>query len=297
MNPCHAFQQALIESRVAARFIQSDDRFRPPKYILNGVETQELPDKVLMIWKYCVEKMGDKFDFGGATVYWRNKCAKEGIVLPPQYLQKETGATWGNFKIMGGDQIEQWVKERLKSSGLLDESRRTVQEWELEIAHLRRVVEEAQQKVDKHTKGIAEGSRVKQRQGWLAEAQQSLDGATRDLDKAEKAVQDLGRAQERHVDAQAPVISFEQQFQVLLNQALNDMSRKEVLARAKQALAAFEQQISQAGQARMAGRQAGLQDLVERLWDRVKGSFAAIKDWTLDILHSAKQLNRLFDSV
>jgi len=296
MDPVTAFQQELLTAtlahRIATRFIQGDDRYRPPKYILNGVETGELPNEALMIWSYVVQKMGDKFDFGGGTVYWRNKCKKEGIDLPVAYLQKESGAEYGVFKVMGGDQIETWVKERLKSAGLLNEARRTVAEWELEISHLKSVVAAAAEKVEKHTKGIAEGSRVKQRQGWLAEAQQSLDSASKDLTKAEQALVDLGKAADRHVDVQAPVIAFEQQFQLLLDQAMNDMSRKELLARAKAALTAFEAQIAGAG-----ARTAGLGDALKRFWDKVVGCFVALKDWAQDILHSTKQLNKLFDSV
>jgi hypothetical protein len=299
MDPVTAFRQALLIDRIAARFFEADNRFQPPKQIVNGVEIGALDPKVLMIWKYVVEQMGGKFNFGGATTYWRNKCHKEGLVLPPEYLEAGKGAEFGSFKIMAGDQIEEWVKERLKSAGLLDSARRTVAEWELEISHLQGVVKDAQERIEKHQAGLAEGNRVNQRQKWLAEAQRDLASAAKDLDAAQEALKDLREAAEKHVDAQAPVMSFEQQFQTLLNVAMNDMSRKEVLARAKAALAQFEQQMNAAG-----ARTAGASDLVDsvvsglsRLWQRVVGCFTAIRNWADDLFHSASRLEKLFDSI
>jgi hypothetical protein len=287
-----------LAQRIAHRYsytILSDDRFRPPKWLLAGVEAGEIPTKGLSVWKYIVESMGPKFTYGGATVYWRNKCKKEGIDLQPKHLQSGEGAEFGPFKVKTGDQIEEWVKERLKSEGLYQEGVKTAAEWELEVGHLQRMIDDAKTRIQTHEKGLAEGSRVKQREKWLAEAKSDLAKAEKDVDAALKALKGFQTEVARHETVVAPAIDFEKTFQSVLQSATLDLSKREVLAQAKAALAAFEKEMM--AQPRTAGILDDLVTVLERAWNWVVGAFHAIGDWASDLMSDTKRIGKLLDSV
>lgn len=291
-----------ISSRVARRYaflVESDDRYRPPKWLAYGVETGEIPTQGLLVWKYVVEKMGPKFSYGGATVYWRNKCKKEGVDLLPKFQQAGEGAEFGPFKIKTGDQIEDWVKERLRSEHLINDAVKTASEWELEIAHLERMIQEAQERIAKHRAGIEQGSRVQQREKWLAEAESDLDKATKDMDAARAAVGELKETAVRHVDHQAPCVDFENQFQSLLQAATIDLSKREVLAQAKAAIAKFEDQMAATPRMATTEKMAILDKMwgmIQRAWNWVVSAFEDLRDWVRDLVGDTKRLSKLLDA-
>lgn len=291
-----------LAQRVAGRFsltILSDDRFRPPKWLLQGVDTGEIPAKGLLVWKYVVESLGPKFNYGAATVYWRNKAKKEGLELLPKHLQSGEGAEFGPFKIKTGDQIEDWVKERLRSEGLYQEGVKTAADWQLEVGHLQRMLEDAQKRIAQHEKGLAEGSRVNQRTKWLAEAKADLAKAEKEMTKAQAALTEFKTEVVRHEEAKAPVIDFEKQFQAAMMAATMDLSKREVLVQAKAALAKFEQEMM--GQAKMAAeKEAGILDslwgAVERAWNWVVSAFEDFRDWISDLSSDTKRISKLLDA-
>lgn len=292
--------------RVAQRFqVVADDRYRPPKNIVNGVSTGELPVEVLGVWKYTINRLdkgaGARTNFGAAVAYWRNKCAKEGIQLPAAYLKGGKGSSHGEWKVKNGDDIEVWVKERLESAGLASSTQMTAAEWELEISHLQSAVDDAKSRIAKHEKGLAAGNRVKQRTQWLAEATRDLESSGKDLEKARAAVEGLQATIEKHEDVEVASIDFEKQFQLMLHQASNDLSKRDVLAQAKAALQKFEDEMSSPKFA--SDKQADASDLwkmVKRgwdgLWKRVMSAFAAVGDWASDVLASSKRLDKLIAS-
>lgn len=286
--------------RVACRFLEADERFRPPRHVLQGVDAKELDPKVLLIWKYVVEQLGSKFSYGAGIAYWRNKCMKEGLDLPYAYQKAESGATFGAFKIKTGDEIEAWVKERLLSAGLISNVQRTAAEWQLEIEHLQRAVNDAKERIKKHEEGLAKGTRVEQRKEWLTQARKDLEISTKDLEKARAAVEGLQTTVEKHEEIKAPVVDFEKQFQLLLHQASNDLAKREVLAKAKAALARFESEMASPKFA--SDKQAfDLWDSIKQtwngLWDAVKTAFKAIAEWAADLSTNTKQIKTLLASV
>jgi len=289
-----------LAQRVARRFsytILSDDRFRPPKWLLAGVEAGEIPTKGLAVWKYVVESMGAKFTYGGATVYWRNKCKKEGIELQAKHLTSGEGAEFGPFKVKTGDQIEEWVKERMKSEGLYNEGVKTAAEWEMEIGHLERMIDDARKRIATHEKGLAEGTRVKQREKWLAEAKGDLTKAEKSMDEAKKAIGEFKTETARHETVVAPAIDFEKAFQQVLHSATLDLSKREVLAQAKAALAAFEQEMMASTQPRMAGILDTVWSVLERAWNWVVSAFHEVSEWASDLMSDTKRIGKLLDSV
>jgi hypothetical protein len=288
--------------RVACRYLEADERFRPPRHILQGVDSGELDPKVLLVWKYVVEHLVErqKFNYGAGVAYWRNKCGKEGLDLPAAYQTTGAGATFGAFKIKSGDEIEDWVKARLASAGLVNDTQRSAAEWQLEIEHLQRTVTDAQERIQKHEDGLAKGTRVEQRKKWLTEARNDLDASTKALEKARAAVESLQTTIEKHEEVVAPVIDFEKQFQLLLHQASNDLAKRDVLTKAKMALAKFEQEMANPRLA--SDKQAfDLWETVkrtwERLWDAVKKAFSVIADWAADLTADTKQIKKLLASV
>lgn len=296
---------ASLAFRVAQRVMWADNRFQPPKNIVNGVSTGELPTEVLMVWKYVVEELGDKFNFGAGVQYWRNKCGKEGITLPAAYLKGGKGSTHGEWKVKSGDQIEEWIKQRLLSEKLISTTQRTAAEWQLEISSLQSAVEAAQDKIATHEKGLAEGNRVKQRTVWLAAAKKDLIASNKDLEKARAAVEGLQEAMDKHEDVKAPVITFERQFQAMLHEASNDLSKREVLAQAKAALAKFEEEMNTPKFATdslldIGDQMVAMWKMVKRgwdgLWKRVMSAFAKIEAWADDLDDDTKKLDKLVAS-
>jgi len=293
---------ASLAFRVAQRVMWSDDRFQPPKNIVNGVSTGELPTEVLMVWKYVVESLGPKFNFAGGMQYWRSKCAKEGISLPAAYLKGGTGSTHGEWKVKSGDQIEEWIKQRLLSEKLISTTQRTASEWQLEINSLLAHAEAAREKIADHEKKLTEGNRVKQRTAWLASAKKDLERCSKDLEKAQAAVEGLQESMDKHEDVKAPVISFEKQFQGMLHEASNDLSKREVLAQAKAALAKFEAEMNTPKFAadNMGDHAVAMWNAIKRgwdgLWKRVLSAFAKIEAWADDLLDDTKKLDKLVAS-
>jgi len=256
-----------------------------------------------MIWKYAVERLGDKFGFPAGIAYWRNKCRKEGIDLPPQYLKGGEGATFGPWKIKTGDQIEDWVKERLKSEGLISDAVRTAAEWELEINHLQDAINDATTRIATHQKGLEAGNRVKQRQQWLAQAEKDLQSATKSLDKAKTAVAELAKAAERHETHQAPVVAFEKQFQMVLSLAAQDLSKKDILEAARAALAKLENEVARSEattEVRLASNKEGaaadwILDKLKKVWDYAVAAFDSVVNWAKDLMGLTKDLNKILD--
>lgn len=314
-----------IAKRVASRIIDADDRFRPPKWLVNGVDSGELPPKALLIWKYCVEKMTSKGMtggrlFGAAVAYWRNACPKKGVDLPSKYQKgSDVKLEYGPWKIKTGDQIEDWVRERLKSEGLVEDVVRGVEEWKLELDHFETEVADAKALIVKHKKGIEEGSRVKQRIEWLAGAEKKLDDAEKGLAKARQAIEELGGTVAKHEETEAPVIEFEKQFQAALMMALKDLDKKDVLMAARNALAKFEEQVEESGRVeeetamvpaeepipptmRVPYKAAGMSKAavlgmlwegVKKLWDIATAAFERITDWAADLMGFNKSLKKM----
>jgi hypothetical protein len=311
-----------IALRVASRWFESDSRYRPPKWLVNGVDAGELPTKALLIWKYNVERLGAKFSYPAAIQYWRNKCRKEGIDLAEKFLTGGKGADFGPWKIKTGDQIEEWVKERLKSEGLISDVARTAAEWQLEIAHLEQAIADAQERIAKHEAVLAKGKDVKRRTKWLASAKSDLESGTKELDKAKVALSKLTETAQRHETHKAPVVEFEKQFQFALQLAMKDLEKDDIVAAARAAIAKFEGTIEEAAEAeeeapattpsappamgeeepipptmRTRYMTAGfLEDLwkgAQKVWSVVKGAFSAIADWTKDLLGLQKKLDKM----
>jgi len=248
------------------------------------VDIGEIDAKALQIWSMVVDKLGrpgQRLNYGAATAYFRNKCAKMGVVLPAKYLMSGAGAETGRFRIMDGDQIEDWVKERMKSAGLLENAQQVIEAQKAEVAAVQTTLEDLLRDSVK-----AEPKKRGPQKKKLEEAEKQVAAASEALVALEKAV-------EQHEDVDAPVISFEQQFQLLLHQAMNDLSRKQVLAQAKAVLAQFEagMNVKQAGVLDSAG------EWLEKLWGKAMSAFAAVKGWASNLLHSATEINKLFASV
>jgi len=303
-----------ISLRVASRWIESDSRYRPPKWLVNAVDSGELPTKCLLIWKYTVERLGAKFSFPAGVAYWRNKTRKEGIELADKFLKGGKGAEFGPWKIKTGDQIEEWIKERLKSEGLISDVARTASEWALEITHLEQTIAEAQEKIKKHEAGLVKGNRVNQRKKWLATAQTDLKAATKELTKAKAAVAKLSDTAQRHETHKAPTIEFEKQFQFALQLALKDLEKEDVIAAARAAIAKFEGKVEEAVEAQAAPVEAEVEEPIpptmparymsagmledlwsgaKKVWSVVKGAFSALADWTKDLLGIQKKLDKM----
>jgi len=304
-----------ITHRVASRYIDADSRYRPPKWLVNAVDSGELPTKALLIWKYTVERLGAKFSFPAGVAYWRNKTRKEGIELPEKFLKGGKGAEFGPWKIKTGDQIEDWVKERLKSEGLVSDVARTASEWALEINHLEQAVADAQEKITKHEAGLAKGNRVKQRIKWLETAKSDLNSAAKELTKAKLAVAKLSETAQRHETHKAPTVEFEKQFQFALGMAMKDLEKADIIAAARAAIAKFEGQVEEAVGATVAeaAEPEGEEEIpptmrtrymtasfvddlwggVKKVWSVVKGAFGALADWTKDLLGVQKKLDKM----
>ena len=298
-----------VAARHEAKLILSDNRFRPPKWLVNGVDSGDLPDDALLIWKRTVEKFGPKFNFGAGVAYWRNKMRKEGHALDQKYLKGGTGLGFGPWKIKTGDQIEDWVRERLNSEGLINNATRSAAEWQLEISSIASAIEDAQQRITTHEAGLEKGSRVNQRIKWLAQAKKDLETGQKSLDEAEKAVAELAKAAQRHDTHKTPVVAFEKDFQKSLILAAKDLQKKDVLEAARAALARFEAELETAEETPIeeapptqrspmrfeAGAGDWILNALKKAWGIVAGAFQTIREWAGDLKGETKTLNKMLD--
>jgi len=296
---------------VARRFLSfalvSDERFRPPKEIVNAVDAGELPAEALNVWKAVVEKQtggARPLDYGAAYSYWRNKCLKNGIALPSSLQSGGMGATHGPWKVKNGDEIEEWVKQTLKSKGLLDEVAKTAHDWEMEIVHLERMVQETNTKIEGRLRRSGPGARTP-----LEKSQAELAKFTKELDAAKA---ELGRLQEeslRYLKAQNCAIEFEKEFQFMMLLAAKDLDKKTVLESVKKALARFEAEIWEEPMEFSPEMEAELQDYspknagilddvggaLKKAWNWLSSTFSALIDWFADLGQDTDKISKMLD--
>jgi len=136
-------------------------QYRPPKWIAAAVNDGKLDPKVLLIWKYVVDKLGlhydDKRAYGAAIAYWRNKCKKEGIDLGGYATGGGGAGATSGFLVKGGDQIEDWVRARLKSEGLIDDVGVSAEQAEMGIDSLQRRIAETRRRSRSIALGLQQG--------------------------------------------------------------------------------------------------------------------------------------------
>lgn len=278
--------------------------FKPPKWMVAAVHEDELPAKVLLIWKYVVEKQGERFKWPAAIAYWRNKCKKEGIDIGKYDKGGGGKGALAKFPIKN-DQIEDWVKQKLASEGLIADANQTAAEIELSIGSLQRRIEEAKQKIAKHQAGIMAGKRVEQRKRWLAKAENELGQLEDELARAQRGVDQVQQAVARH-DTAVPTATFEKEFQKLLKKAMKDMSQQDVMAKVLQTMAAFNAELEEAHAAakeelsataslHTAAAKDVVLALVSKAWSKVVGLAKKVSGWVKSLFKSAHNLNRLMD--
>jgi hypothetical protein len=306
---------SLVPSAVVSRYLAkkaafdfiSDDRFRPPAAIAKAVQTGELPAESLNVWKYVVTKMDTHFSYAAALSHWRNKCNKMGgeLTLPTKFMEGLGGAgAEGDFKVKTGEQIEDWSKEMLRSKGLLAEVGNSIHDWKLEIGHFEREMSEAQEKIDTHLKGIAEGNRVKQRQDWLEKARKAFDENQKELDRCKKALTDLETTMARYDEHKSPTIEFEKEFQFMLLLAAKDFDKKAILEAVGKAIERFEQGLdipmatpADAPAQYQGYKSAGVLDAVSgvlsKAWDFLKSAWASLTGWIDDLMGDTKKIDDL----
>lgn len=302
--------QDVIRRYAASRFLMADARFRPPKWLVAAVDNGELDVKCLAIWKYVAAELGKHFDYGAATKYWRNKVRKMGFVIPDKFMDGGGGAgAAGRWKVKDGDQIEEWVKQTLKSAGLYDELRKVAYDWEMDINSLERKIEEAQEKIATHEAGIARNHNVKNRVKWLAKAREDLNEYQKLLTEAKKQLDLLIKEARRHEWHKSPTIEFEKEFQFMMNLCAKEFDKKAVLDAVKKALDRFEQDIdllADEGPAydanlyepgyRTAGAWDTLVGLATRAWNFLVNAFKSFTQWVKGLVKMRSSLSQLMDS-
>jgi hypothetical protein len=278
--------------------VLADERFQPPKWLVNAVTPVEeggagdMQVEALNVWKYVAQGLGSHFSYGAATKYWRNKCLKMGYTVPEKYLEGGGGeGASGPWKVKSGDQIEEWVKATLRSKKLLVDVGHSVHDWQLEINSLERHIAETQETVEKHLAGISAGNRVNQRQKWLEKATKDLDGYQKELTAATTECAKLLEVAQRYDEHQSPTLDFEQQFQFMMLLAQKEFDKKTVVAAVQKALDRFEQGLDIEGL-----RTAGLGDMLSRAWEFIKNAWSAFTDWVSDLTKTTRDLDKLLTS-
>jgi len=275
--------------------------FKPPKWLVAAVHAGEIEAKALLIWKYVVEKQGSQFKFPAAIAYFRNKCRKEGVDLG---VYAEAGGGKGKGALaafpIGNEQIEDWVKQKLISAGLIAEAGHSASEIKLDISSIEQRINECKTKIGKHQAGLAAGTRVEQRKKWLAAAEKELDQLTDELHRARRGIEQVETAVERH-DTAVPSVSFEKEFQKLLKAAMKEMSQQDIMMKVLQSMAAFNSELEAAkAKAHAAStRQAGVTDVVigmlSKAWGKVVGLSKRVSGWVKGLFKSAHDLSKLMD--
>ena len=289
--------------RQAGFDVLSDERFQPPKWLVNAVTPVEeggagdVQIEALNVWKYVAQGLGSHFSYGAATKYWRNKCLKMGYTVPEKYLEGGGGeGASGPWRVKSGDQIEEWVKATLRSKKLLAEVGNSVHDWQLEINSLERHIEEAQELVEKHLAGISTGNRVPQRQKWLEKASSDLSKYQKDMDEATKECANLLETAERYTKHQSPTLGFEQNFQFIMILMNKEFDKTTVVKSVRDALERFEQGLEIPDLANSALRAASLGDMLSGAWNFFKNAWSAFTDWVSDLTKTTRDLDKLLTS-
>ncbi len=299
-----------VVRRFVARHFLSDDRFRPPKSVVNAVETGKLDSHVLLFWKDVVEKISaspqgwkGSPSYGAAIQYWRNKCASNGYPLPREYMEGLGGkGSQGRWTVKTGDEIEEWVKQAVESQGLVGQLVKTAAEWEMEIQHLERLLDDAQSRVEKHMAGLVKAKTQKgvaQKQKWFDEASVEVAKFGAELEKAKVQLKALKEAAVKKEKAESYAIEFEKEFQFMLMVAAKDLGNTTVMESVKKALARFEKGLEIPGPfvEPEAARTAGIMDYIPgfliKAWEYLKGAFDFLTDWVADLDKATKDINGL----
>lgn len=299
-----------VVRRFLARNFLADDKFRPPKSVVNGVETGKLDSHVLLFWKDVVEQIAaspqgwkGSPSYGAAISYWRNKCAKNGYPLPREYIEGLGGpGSQGRWSVKTGDEIEEWVKQTMMSQSLVGEVQKTTAEVEMEIQHLERLLADAKARTEKHSAGLQKAKSQKgvaQKQKWLDEAMTEIVKFTKELEKAKEALGAAGEAAAKKAKAETYAIEFEKEFQFMLMVAAKDLGNKTVLDSVQKAIARFEKGLEIPGPyvepqtERTAGVFDYLSGFLVKSWEYLKGAFDFFVDWVGDLTKATKDIEKL----
>lgn len=230
-----------------------------------------------------------------------------GIVLPEKYIKAMGGPGGaGRWAVTPGEQIEEWVKERLQSRGLIDQLERSVYDWQLWIGHYEKELAAAQVRVDKHLAGLAKAKSeagVRQRTDWLETARADLAKEVDSLEKARKAIAALEEAAKRHESHKVPTVEFEKEFQFMVLLALKQFNHDQVMTAVQTALERVEQGLDipdatpSDDPSRYEGyKSAGVMDTLTKAWDFLVDKFQTFMDWVAGILGYTKRINKLMDA-
>lgn len=294
--------EAVVRRFLAKTLQAEDERFRPPREIVNAVDAGELPVEALNVWKAVVEKQTEgarPLDVGAAYAYWRNKCLKNGIALPPGLQKGGEGATHGPWKIKTGDEIEEWVKQTLRSKGLLNEVGKSVHDWQMEITHLERMVAEAQTKIEGRLRGSGPGAKTP-----LEKSQAELTKYSKELATAKGELIRLQEEAARYEKAKNCAIEFEKEFQFMMLLAAKDLDKASVLESVKKAIARFEQGLEipdaqspshDVDRYRQAGLWDSVSDAAKKAWAWLASTFGALIEWFQDLGADTDKLANLLD--
>jgi hypothetical protein len=209
-------------------------RYEPPKSVAVAVREGRLPFEVLDIWAYVVDQLGGHFEYGTAVKYWRNKCAKMGVILPPEYLKGLGGEGSGNWKVLGTETVEEWVRAKMASEAHIDEFGRTLYQWTAWMNHWRRASDEALERVRKHREALKKGegggkAPDAKRLKWLQKAEADFAKFNAEFMRANDGFNALFAQIERHRDHRAPIVAFEVEFQAMVEQLMRTVSKTDVL--------------------------------------------------------------------
>jgi hypothetical protein len=326
---------ATIVRRFLSRQVLSDDKFRPPKSVVNAVETGKLDSHVLLFWKDVVEKISATSGWKGsgsyaaAIAYWRSKCAKNNFPLPNEYITGLGGkGSQGRWSVKTGDDIEEWVKQTLTSQGLVAEVGKTADEVQMAITHTKRVLDEAQAKVEKHVAGLGKAKThrgVSQKVKWLGDANAEVGKFEADLEKSIEQVKALKAVAAKKAEVENYSIAFEREFQFKMLEAAKSLDKKGVIEAVHKALERFEkgleipgpysgpadepnwgedvEKVHQPGLGReapwapMQSRQAGIVDFISgyllKAYNYLRGAFDLFTDWVEDLKTETKGIESL----
>jgi len=294
----------VIPESVARRFLAfsvlSDERFRPPKEIVNAVDSGEIPAEALNVWKAVVEfqtQGARPLVYGAAYEYWRRKCLKNGIALPASLLKGGKGATHGPWKVKNGDEIEEWVKQTLKSKGLMEEVAKTAHDWSMEIVHLERMIQETNAKIEGRLRGSGPGARTP-----LEKSKADLGKFGDELAAAKAEFARLTEESSRYMKAQNCSIEFEKEFQFMMLVAAKDLDKKGVLESVKKAIERFEQGLDIPDAESPAHdvekyKNAGILDdiggALKKAWSWLASSFESLIDWFQEIGEDTDKISKI----
>ena len=176
---------------------------------------------------------------------------------------------------------------------------KTAHDWEMEITHLERMLQETEAKIEGRLRGSGPGARTP-----LEKSKTELVKYAKQMADAKAELARLQTETARYSKAQNCAIEFEKEFQFMMLVAAKDLDKKGVLESVKKAIERFEQGLAIPDAESPSHdiekyKNAGILDAIggalTKAWDWLSNTFDALIEWFKDLGQDTDKVSKMLD--